>query len=198
MLNSRVSDSSSSPPALACFTTKRATGRVAPRSTCRNKRPVFGAPTVGLPSRNATVHRLLRPLIWTAGQTSSGGTAEREILAAIGPVDLELVDPGDRLPAVGGTGDVQADEAGRNRRLDHVRGRPRIPGVVASRACSGPTSVPRAGFPSRFLTSSTASPSRTLSMRAGFASPCRASRSPRNFVSTPCPKKISEGSSARP
>ena len=33
MLNSRVSDSSSSPPALACFTTKRFTGRGVPRST---------------------------------------------------------------------------------------------------------------------------------------------------------------------
>ncbi len=36
MLNSRVSDSSSSPPALACFTTKRFTGRTVPRSTWRN------------------------------------------------------------------------------------------------------------------------------------------------------------------
>src|SRR4029453_6050660 len=37
MLKSRVSDSSLSPPALACFTTKRFTGRAAPRSTCRKK-----------------------------------------------------------------------------------------------------------------------------------------------------------------
>ena len=36
MLKSRVSDSSFSPPALACLTTKRVTGRTAPRSTCRN------------------------------------------------------------------------------------------------------------------------------------------------------------------
>ena len=55
-----------------------------------------------------------------------------------------------------------------------------------------------AGFPSRFLTSSTGSPSRTLSIRAGSVRPRRASRSLRNFVSTPCPKKISEGRSASP
>ena len=130
MLNSRVSDSSSSPPALACFTTKRFTGRVAPRSTCRNKRPVVRAPPVGLASRDAAVHGLLRPLVLAAGQASRGGTAEREILRAVGPVDLELVDPGDRLPAVGRADDVQADEAGVDRRLDHVGRRPRVPGVL--------------------------------------------------------------------
>ena len=92
--------------------------------------PVFGAPPVGLPSRHAAVHGLLRPLILAAGHTSGGGTAEREIHPAIGPVDLELVDPGDRLPAVGRTDDVQADEAGFDRRLDHVGRRPRIPGAL--------------------------------------------------------------------
>jgi hypothetical protein len=64
------------------------------------QRPVFGAPSVALPSRDAAVHRLLRPLIRTARQTSSGGTVERKVHAAIRPVDLELVNPGPRLPAV--------------------------------------------------------------------------------------------------
>ena len=92
--------------------------------------PVFGAPPVGLASRDAAVHGLLRPLIRAAGHASRGGTAEREVLAAVGPVDLELVDPGGRLSAVGRTNDIQADEAGFDRRLDHVRRRPRIPGVL--------------------------------------------------------------------
>ncbi len=37
MLNPDVSDSSLSPPALACLTMKRLTRVGAPRSTCRNK-----------------------------------------------------------------------------------------------------------------------------------------------------------------
>ena len=53
-----------------------------------------------------------------------------------------------------------------------------------------------AGVPSRFFTSSAASPLRMLSSRAGSARPRRASRSLRNFVSTPCPKKITAGRSA--
>ena len=92
--------------------------------------PVFSAPSVGLASRHAAVHRLLRPLIRAARHTSSGGTMEREVHAAIRPVDLELVNPGHRLPAVGRTGDIQADEAGFDGRLDHVGGRPRISGAL--------------------------------------------------------------------
>ena len=109
--------------------------------------PVFSAPPVGLPSRHAAVHRLLRPLIRAARQTSGGGTVEREVHPAIRPVDLELVNPGHRLPAVGRTGDIQADEAGVDRRLDHVGGRPRIRRCAAGRAGSASTSVPRPAFP---------------------------------------------------
>ena len=92
--------------------------------------PVFSAPPVGLASRHAAVHRLLRPLIRAARLTSSGGAMEREVHLAIRPVDLELVNPGHRLPAVGRTTDIQPDEAGFDRRLDHVGGRPRIPGAL--------------------------------------------------------------------
>ena len=64
---------------------------------------VVSAPSVGLASRDAAVHGFLRPLILAARQTSSGGTIEREVHPAIRPVDLELVNPGHRLPAVGRT-----------------------------------------------------------------------------------------------
>ena len=92
--------------------------------------PVFSAPPVGLASRNAPIHGLLRPLIRAARHASSDGTVERKIHPAIRPVDLELVNPGHRLPAVGRMGDIQADEAGFDRRLDHVGRRPRIPGAL--------------------------------------------------------------------
>ena len=110
----------------------------------QEQRPVHGAPAVGLPSRDAPVHGFLRTLIRAAGQTSSGWAAEREIHAAVRPVDFELVDPGKRLPAVGGTGDVQADEAGFNRRLDDMGGHPRIPGVFPDALAPH-----RPGFPGR-------------------------------------------------
>jgi hypothetical protein len=51
---------------------------------------------------------------------------EREVQLAIRPVDLELVNPGHRLPVVGRTVDIQAHEAGFDRRLDHMGCRPRI------------------------------------------------------------------------
>ena len=84
------------------------------------------------------------PSIRAAGQASSGWTAEREIHAAVRPVDLELVDPGTRLAAVGGTGDVQADEAGFNGRLDDMGGHPRTPGVFPDALAPH-----RPGFPGR-------------------------------------------------
>src|SRR5262245_34361136 len=55
---------------------------------------------------------------------------KRQVHAAIRPVDLELVNPGDWLLVVGRTDDVQTDEAGVDRRLDHVSCRPPIPGAL--------------------------------------------------------------------
>ena len=100
MVNSRVSGSWLSPPALACFTTKRFIGRVAPRSTCRNKgrsrvHQLSVSPPVTLPFTAFS-----GPVIRAAGQAARGRTAEREVCRAVGPVDLELEDPGDGCPAV--------------------------------------------------------------------------------------------------
>ena len=86
--------------------------------------PALGAPLIGLPAGDAAVHRVLRTLIGTAGHASRRGAAEREILRRVGAVDLELVDPGDRLSAVRRADDVEADETRVDRGLDHVRGRP--------------------------------------------------------------------------
>jgi hypothetical protein len=95
----------------------------------QEQRKALSAPPVGLTSSHAAVDRLLRRLILAARRTSSDGTVEREIDAAIRPVDLELVNPGHRLPAVRRTGDIQADEAGVDRRLDDVSRCPCIPGA---------------------------------------------------------------------
>src|SRR5688572_5630653 len=116
---------------------------------------VAGAPLVDRASRDAAVHSLLRPLIRAARHTSSGGLVEREVhavypnaltpfLRVVWPVNLELVNPGHRLPAIGRTSDVQADETSVDRRLDHVGRRPRIPGALpdAPAPC-------RPGFPGR-------------------------------------------------
>src|SRR6476620_6320292 len=61
--------------------------------------PVFRAPSIRFASCHAAVHRLLRPLLWTARHASSGGNVEREVNASIRPIDFELVNPGYRLPA---------------------------------------------------------------------------------------------------
>src|SRR6185295_3552857 len=90
------------------------------------QRKVSRAPLVGY----AAVHSLLRSLILAARNTSGSGTVKREVHLAIRPVDLELVNPGGRLSAVRGTKDIQADEAGFDRWLDHVRRDPCIPGVL--------------------------------------------------------------------
>ena len=135
--------------------------------------PVFSAPPVGLASRHAAVHRLLRPLIRAARRTSSGGTVEREVHPAIRPVDLELVNPGHRLPAVGSTGDIQADEAGVDRRLDHVGRRPRIPGALPDaadlhpRAFLGRLSQPLLHVLGRFSVPDAVHQGRGSSRRAG-------------------------------
>ena len=108
---------------------------------------VVSAPAIGLASRHAAVHRLLRPLIRAARLTSSGGPIEREVHLAIRPVDLELVNPGHRLAAVGRTADIQADEAGVDGRLDHVGGRPRIRGALPDAPCPRRPASPRPAFP---------------------------------------------------
>ena len=160
--------------------------------------PVFSAPPVGLASRHAAVHSLLRPLILAARHTSSGGTMEREVHPAIRPVDLELVNPGHRLPAVGRTDDIQADEAGFDRRLDHVGCRPRIPGALPDApAPRRPAFLGRLSQPLLHVVGRFSVPDAVHQGR-GRSAPRRASRSLRNFASRPCPKKISEGRSASP
>ena len=96
----------------------------------QEQRPAFGAPRVGSTCRHASVHGPLWPLIGRARRTASGGTAEREILPAVRPVHLELVNPGHRLATVGRTGDIQTDDARVDRRLDHMGRRPCIPGAT--------------------------------------------------------------------
>ena len=134
MLKSRVSASSFSPPALACFTTKRVTGRTAPRSTCRNKGPSLAHHRSASPPATLPFTAFSGPCSGLHGAASRGGAIEREVQLAIRPVDLELVDPGHRLAAVGRTCDIQADEAGLDRRLDHMRRRPRVRGALPDAA----------------------------------------------------------------
>src|SRR5204862_1915170 len=87
-------------------------------------RPLLGAPAVGFSARDAAVDSLLRSPIGTAGNTSCGGTAERQILRPVDSVDLELINPGDLIVVVvGRAADVQADETRFDGRLDQVGGR---------------------------------------------------------------------------
>ena len=113
----------------------------------QEQRPAFSAPRVGSACRHAAVHSPLGPLIGSARRTASGGAAEREILPAIRPVDLELVNPGHRLAAVGRTGDIQADDASVDRRLDHMGRRPRIPGATDAPAPHEPAFIGRRSQP---------------------------------------------------
>src|SRR4051794_12387690 len=96
---------------------------------------VLGTPPVGLTSGDTAVDSLLGPLILAARNTSRGRTIQGEVRPALRPVDLELVDFGNRFPAVGRTVDIQADEARVRRRFDHVRRRSRtgasLPNAVA-------------------------------------------------------------------
>ena len=91
--------------------------------------PVEGGPAVGLPPGHAAVHGFLGPLVGAERHAARDRSAEREVLPAVRPVDLELVDSGHRLAAVGGADDVQADEPRLHRRLDRVGGRARVPAV---------------------------------------------------------------------
>ena len=84
----------------------------------QEQRPVSSAPAVGLTSRHTAVRSLLRPLIRVARHTARDGTVKCEVHPAIRPVDLELINPGDWLSTVGRPDDIQADEAGVDRRLD--------------------------------------------------------------------------------
>ena len=103
--------------------------------------PLKGAPAVSLPSGHAAVHGFLGPLAGVEGRAARDGSAERQVLPAVGPVDLELVDPGYRLAAVGGADDVEADEPRLHRRLDRVRGRARVLAVFPDAPASHPRAI---------------------------------------------------------
>ena len=97
--------------------------------------PLVSAPLIGLASRHAAVHGFFRPLILAARLTAGGGAIEREVLLAFRPIDLEFVNPRNRLSAVGRPTDIQPDETGIDRRLDDVGGRPCVGGALADAAC---------------------------------------------------------------
>ena len=97
--------------------------------------PLVSAPLIGLASRHAAVHGFFRPLILAARLTAGGGAIEREVLLAFRPIDLEFVNPRNRLSAVGRPTDIQTDETGIDRRLDDVGGRPCVGGALADAAC---------------------------------------------------------------
>ena len=101
-----------------------------------------------------------------------------------------------RVAAVGRASDVQPDEPGFNRRLDHVRRRPRVAGALADAlaphrpAFLGRLAEPRLHVLDRLSLAHAVHQGRRRSDRAGPAA------SLRSFVSTPCPKKITAGRSA--